>query len=59
MNIREFMTKEERALLDKLKMEILNAVSVTDLLFYKKEMDRITKGVQKRRQLLQKVSMNG
>jgi hypothetical protein len=55
MNIREFMTKEEQALLDKLKLEILNAVSVADLLFYKKELNRITEDIRKRGQLIQKM----
>lgn len=59
MNIREWMTKEECALLDKLKMEILNAVTVTDLLFYKEEMDRIIDGAKKRGRLLEKISVNG
>lgn len=59
MNIREWMTKEECALLDKLKMEILNAVTVTDLLFYKEEMDRIIDGAKKRGRLVEKISVNG
>ncbi|MDQ0244344.1 ABC-type ATPase with predicted acetyltransferase domain [Bacillus fengqiuensis] len=59
MNVREWMTKEECALLDKLKMEILNAVTVTDLLFYKEEMDRIMDGAKKRGRLLEKISVNG
>ncbi|WP_078413685.1 hypothetical protein [Priestia abyssalis] len=59
MNVREWMTKEECALLDKLKMEILNAVTVKDLLFYKDEMDRIIDGAKKRGRLLEKISVNG
>lgn len=59
MNAREWMTKEECALLDKLKMEMLNAVTVSDLLFYKREMDRITDSANKRRRLLEKISANG
>jgi ABC-type ATPase with predicted acetyltransferase domain len=56
MNVREWLTKEECILLDKLKLEILHAATVSDLLFYKKEMDRIVEGAKKRRRLLRKTS---
>ncbi len=42
------MTQEETKIIDKLKMEMLNAVSLQDLRFYKKEIHRIKEQAVKR-----------
>ncbi|MCM3065998.1 hypothetical protein M3568_06060 [Priestia flexa] len=44
----DMMTIEERKVIDKLKMEMLNAVSLHDLRFYKQEIQRIKEQAKKR-----------
>lgn len=43
----DVMTVEERKVIDKLKMEMLNAVSLHDLRFYKQEIQRIKEQAKK------------
>ncbi|TYR82499.1 hypothetical protein FZC66_02600 [Priestia megaterium] len=48
VNADDAMTVEEIKIIDKLKMEMLNAVSLQDLRFYKQEIQRIREQAQKR-----------
>ncbi|MBM7701625.1 hypothetical protein [Metabacillus iocasae] len=56
INMSEGMTPEEVHLIDKLKMEMLNAVSLQDLQFYKKEITRIKEQAAKRHRFLHKLT---
>lgn len=49
------MTQEETKIIDKLKMEMLNAVSLQDLRFYKKEIHRIKEQAVKRQGFFNKL----
>ncbi|WP_162595819.1 hypothetical protein [Bacillus sp. CGMCC 1.16541] len=56
VNRSEMMTQEEMRLIDKLKMEMLNAVSLQDLQFYKKEIIKIKEQAAKRHMFLNKLT---
>ncbi|MEW4283975.1 hypothetical protein [Priestia koreensis] len=52
----EILTEEEQALIKKLKMAMLDAVSTRELKFYKKEMIRIKDQAKRRSKIMDRIA---
>jgi hypothetical protein len=55
-NENNWLTGEEKKVIEKLKLEVVNAHSLAHVRFYKREIEQIVKHAKRRKEVLQSIS---